>query len=321
MLKVENISFGYKKEKNILSNITFSLEKGKHLAIMGESGCGKSSLLKLIYGLHDVDSGALFWKDQKITGPKFNLVPGMPFIKYLAQDFDLMPYTSVGENVGKYLSNIDYQKKQNRIDELLEVVEMTDLKHEKAKNLSGGQMQRVALAKALAKSPEILLLDEPFSHIDHFRKNGLRRKLFEYIKNNSITCITATHDKEDVLAFSDELLVLKDGQIVEKDETITIYKKSKILYTKQLFEDCNEIEGAFLGFNTNEKHLIYAHELKICQKSNLEVSIVSSYFNGKNFKIKAKNTINDEIVFFYSNVELPLFKKIYLKVTSLQNTN
>jgi len=314
MLKIENVSFGYKKEKLVLGNISFNLEKGKHLAVMGESGCGKSSLLKLIYGLQDINSGNLFWKQQKITGPKYNLVPGMPFIKYLAQDFDLMPFISVGENVGKYLSNIDYVKKQRRIDELLEVVEMTNLKHEKAKNLSGGQMQRVALAKALAKSPEILLLDEPFSHIDHFRKNALRRKLFEYIRNNNITCITATHDKEDVLAFSDELLVLKDGQMVEYGDTKELYKNSKIIYTKQLFEDCNEIDETFLGFRNDEKHLVYSHELKVCPKSDLEVSIISSYFNGKNFKIKAKNIINEDIIFFENDTEILANKKLFIKL-------
>lgn len=318
MLSVENISFGYKKEKLVLSNISFNLEKGKHLAVMGESGCGKSTLLKLIYGLQDINSGNLFWEQQKITGPKYNLVPGMSFIKYLAQDFDLMPYISVGENVGKYLSNIDYQKKQNRIDELLEVVEMSDLKHEKAKNLSGGQMQRVALAKALAKSPELLLLDEPFSHIDHFRKNGLRRKLFEYIRNNNITCVTATHDKEDVLAFSDELLVLKDGQMVEHGETKKLYKNSKILYTKQLFEDCNEIDGYYLGFQTNEKHLIYYHELKTCQKSNLEVSVIANYFNGKNYVIKSRNTKGKEFVFFENQTEILVNKKIFLELKTVE---
>ncbi len=104
MLQVQNISFGY-NEKPVLKNINFTIEKGQNIAVIGESGCGKSTLLKLIYGLYDLDEGAISWEDKKVTGPKFNLVPGMPFIKYLSQDFDLMPYTTVAENVGKFLSN------------------------------------------------------------------------------------------------------------------------------------------------------------------------------------------------------------------------
>ena len=164
MLKVHNIQFSYQNAA-ILKSISFSLEKGKNLAIIGESGCGKSTLLKLIYGLHDLDAGQIFWNDIEVLGPKYHLIPGMPFMKYLAQDFDLMPFITVAENVGKYLSNFFPEDKQVRIAELLEIVEMTEYADVKAKLLSGGQMQRVALARVLALEPEVLLLDEPFSHI------------------------------------------------------------------------------------------------------------------------------------------------------------
>ena len=91
MLTVNNISFQYQKNKAVLKNISFQLKKGEHLCVMGESGCGKSTLLKAIYGLLDVDKGTIFWDDIEILGPKHHLVPGMDFIKHVAQDFDLMP--------------------------------------------------------------------------------------------------------------------------------------------------------------------------------------------------------------------------------------
>lgn len=173
MLAINSISFSYPDTNyKSLKSISFSIDGGTSLALIGESGCGKSTLLKLIYGLYDVDEGTIHWKNRLVTGPKFNLVPGIPSMKFLAQDFDLMPYVTVAENVGKYLSNFFPEEKQRRIDELLQVVEMTDFSKIKVKNLSGGQMQRVALAKVLAKEPELLLLDEPFSHIDNFRKNS-----------------------------------------------------------------------------------------------------------------------------------------------------
>ena len=105
MLQVQNISFAY-LDQTTISNLSFQLEKGKNLAIIGESGCGKSTLLKLVYGLYDLDEGRIFWNENEVLGPKYHLIPGMEYMKYLAQDFDLMPFITVAENVGKYLSNI-----------------------------------------------------------------------------------------------------------------------------------------------------------------------------------------------------------------------
>src|SRR5574343_2096655 len=223
MLKVQSVRFSYLNTV-VINSLTFSLSKGKSMAIIGESGCGKSTLLKLIYGLYDVDEGQIFWDDIAVQGPKFHLIPGMPFMKYLAQDFDLMPFITVAANVGKYLSNFFPEEKQTRIAELLDIVEMTEYANVNAKLLSGGPMQRVALARALASEPEALLLDEPFSHIDNFRKNSLRRRLFGYLKEKNITCIVATHDSTDVLAFADDVLVMQNGQIIASDSPENLYR-------------------------------------------------------------------------------------------------
>ena len=197
MLQVKNISFGYKNNL-VLSNVSFKVESGEHASIIGESGSGKTTLLKLIYGELDLTKGQIFWKNSEILGPKHNLVVGYEFIKYVAQEFDLMPFTSVEENIGKHLSNFYPKEKKERTNELINVVELGPFIKTKVKNLSGGQKQRVALARALAKEPELLLLDEPFSHIDNFKKQSLRRNLFNYLKAKNITCIVATHDKDDV---------------------------------------------------------------------------------------------------------------------------
>ena len=153
MLQVTNLSFEYVAKKTVLKNIHFSLKKGEHLCVMGESGCGKSTLLKLIYGLLDATDGTIFWDETQVLGPKFQLVPGMEFFKYVAQDFDLMPYTSVSENIKKFLSRFHPEESEQRTQELLEVIEMKTFENTKVKNLSGGQKQRVAIARALAKEP------------------------------------------------------------------------------------------------------------------------------------------------------------------------
>lgn len=304
MLAVNNISFSYLK-KVTLQDIDFSLERGKNLALIGESGCGKSTLLKLIYGLYDLDKGNIFWNDVEVLGPKFNLIPGVDSMKYLAQDFDLMPFITVAENVGKYLSNIYPDKKKARIMELLEIVEMTDFANIKAKNLSGGQMQRVAIARVLALEPELLLLDEPFSHIDNFRKNSLRRKLFAYLKEEQITCIVATHDSTDVLSFADEVLVMKEGTIIEKGTPKHVFENPINRYVASLFGDVNEFEI------DRKTHLIYPHQLKVAEKSNLKVTVVNSYFRGNHYLIEAK--YNNQTVFFESEVDWIESSEVYLK--------
>lgn len=305
MLKVENIIFSYQKETTILES-SFTLNKGRTLAIIGESGCGKSTLLKLIYGLYDLDKGSIFWKDLEILGPKYHLIPGMEYMKYLAQDFDLMPFITVAENVGKYLSNIYLDAKKERITELLEIVEMQEFADVKAKYLSGGQMQRVAIARVLALEPEVLLLDEPFSHIDNSRKNSLRRKLFAYLKQKQITCLVATHDSTDVLSFAEEVLVMQQGAILEKGTPKFIYENPNSLYVASLFGDVNAIE-------LKEKlHFVYPHQLKVVPHSDLKIIVTASYFRGSHYLVEAQH--EKGILFFDSKTDFPVGEELFLNI-------
>ena len=303
MLEVKSVSFSY-SDKITLNAVDFVLQKGKILGLIGESGCGKSTLLKLIYGLHDTDQGEILWNNNLVLGPKNCLVPGMDSMKYLAQDFDLMPYISVAENVGKYLSNVNLVKKQNRINELLEVVEMTDFANTKAKNLSGGQMQRVALAKALALKPEVLLLDEPFSHIDNFRKNDLRRSLFAYVKRNEITTIVASHESDDVLSFANELLVFKNGSILQHDSVDAVYNFPTNKYVASLFGDANEINAVFFDEqNTATPKIVYAHQLMRVPISKLKVIVANCYFKGSYYLVEC--SYENGILYFQNDTVLP----------------
>jgi iron(III) transport system ATP-binding protein len=286
MLHVKNISFSYNKQV-ILENISFSVNTGENVSIIGESGSGKSTLLKLLYGTYDLKEGHIFWKEQEILGPKYNLVVGPEFMKYVAQEFDLMPFISVSENIGAFLSNFYPEEKQARINELLDVVELTDFAHTKVKNLSGGQKQRVALARAIANQPEILLLDEPFSHIDNFKKQSLRRNLFKYLKEKNITCIVATHDKDDVLSFSDQMIVLHDAKIMAHDTPKQLYENPR-----------NELIASFFGeFNNLKSHgILYAHQLQVVDTSDLKAIVKSSYYKGNHYLIEADS--NGETVLF-----------------------
>lgn len=313
MLAVKNISFGY-TDKIILHNINFTVKKGQNIAVIGESGCGKSTLLKLIYGLYDLNEGEISYKGETVTGPKHNLIPGMPYMKYLAQDFDLMPYVTAAENVGSFLSNFYPEEKQRRIHELLEIVEMNAFADVKAKYLSGGQQQRIALAKVLALEPEILLLDEPFSHIDNFRKNALRRNLFAYLQQKGVTVIVATHDSTDALSFADETIVIKQGMMLDKAPSKQIYYYPQDKYTASLFGEVNEIKLELLTLTQNpeETVLIYPHQLKITEGGPLTVVVKQCYFKGNRYLVKA--ALNKQVIFFEHIKELDTNTQVSLAV-------
>ena len=313
MLELKNISFTYLKDK-VINNVSFAISKGKNVAIIGESGCGKSTLLKLIYGLYDLDEGEIWHGDKAIRGPKYNLIPGEDYIKYLAQDFDLMPYITVEENVGKFLSNIYKDKKKSRVASLLELVEMSEFAKVKAKYLSGGQQQRVALARVLALEPELLLLDEPFSQIDSFRKNNLQRNVFHYLKEKQISCIIATHDSAEVLSFSDETIVMQNGKVIAIDTPKTLYEKPFSAYIASLFGEVNQIPMHLLN-SSNEpqtEQLVYPHQLQIVENSKLEVVVKQSYFKGNHYLIES--TFKNHTVFFDNRFDLELGTIVYLNL-------
>ena len=301
MLQVKNLSFGYSKDL-VLKSLTFQVKAGEYLAVIGESGSGKSTLLKVLYGEYDLDNGSILWKDQEILGPKYNLVVGYDFMKYVAQEFDLMPYISVEENIGKFLSNFFPEDKQKRVAELLEVVELTEFAKTKVKTLSGGQKQRVALARAIAKQPEIILLDEPFSHIDNFKKQSLRRNLFKYLKEKKIACIVATHDKEDVMGYADHMVLLNNHEVEIKGNPEKLYKNPK-----------TPLVASFFGeFNIIDNEIVYANQIKIVTNSNLIATVIKSYFKGNYYLIEVE--LNGEIIFFEHPKCLDRHSKFNLKI-------
>lgn len=312
MLKVRNVSFQY-DTKVVLKNISLELAPGEHLSIVGESGSGKSTLLKIIYGLYHIEKGKIHWDNKPLLGPNYNIVPGEEFIKYVAQDYDLMPFITVEENVGKFLSNFYPRKKKKRIAELLELVGLTTYAQVKPTDLSGGQQQRVALAKALAEQPKLLLLDEPFSNIDNFKKNRLRRQLFSYLKSENISCITATHDNMDSLAYADNTMVLKDGKILCNDDPKNLYANPKNKYVASLFGEVNELPEKYLieKSTSAKKILLYPHQLTPSKVGPLKVRVKRSYFQGSHYLIES--IIKSTPVFFNHPKALEIDQEVFLE--------
>ncbi|MDG1571578.1 ABC transporter ATP-binding protein [Robiginitalea sp. M366] len=320
MLQVQEVYFGY-EDTPVLDSVSFNVAPGEYLAVMGESGCGKSTLLRLIYGELPFEQGTVQWKDHPIKGPAYQLLPGAPFMKYLSQDFDLMPFLSVEDNIRKYLSLNEPEASDRRTEELLELMDLDAYRSRQVRYLSGGEQQRVALARVLAQKPELLLLDEPFSHMDHFRKNPLRQDLFSWLRREGISCICASHDYNDVLPYADRVLVLQQGKVLDLRPTTEMYTQPKRLYTAALLGDANLIPVQVLKSyaTTTRRIIVYAHELKLSAKSGFEAQVEASFFLGSHFRLVGRLEGGAQVT-FYHDANLEKGRKIFLNV-SLETIN
>lgn len=310
MLKVSEVFFGYRPTHYILKNLTFNIDEGEIHALLGESGSGKSTLLRLLYGLLDANKGTIHWKNQVVQGPAYHLVPGMPFMKYVAQEFDIMPFVSVAENIGQYLSNRKPKEKQVRIDELLEVIHLTEYKNTPTKELSGGQRQRVALAQALAKQPELLILDEPFAHIDYHIKNTIARNLFDYIKKEKMTAIFSTHHAIDALHFADKILVLKEGKLLRHTSPEALYQHPKTPYEAQLTGEVAIVESRHFGMMPNRLLMLRPHQIYLSEEG-IETKVHHCYFNGNDYLVEVLLD-HQKIHFLHSE---PIQKNTIIKIS------
>lgn len=320
MLSVQINTFHYEAfpEKEILNDISFQVKQGTHLALLGESGCGKSTVLHLIYGTLELSKGQILYNNEQLWGPSRNLIPGHSFMKLVEQEYNIMPFISVAENIAAHLDRKDKTEDETRVNRLLEVVGLTAHKNTKAKHLSGGQKQRVALAKALAKKPKVILLDEPFSSIDTFQKTTLRRTLFQFLKEEGITCITATHESEEALSFADEIIILKKGKIHTKGTPTAIYNTITSDYQGRFFDDVTTLGGALLGLQPgSKKHYLLPHQLKISEsKTPLKVVVKNNFFKGAYYRVLALSGKNQEVYFNHHSKlskDVPVFLK-YKKV-------
>ncbi len=301
MLRIRQLQFSYTPEQPLFEDFSFQLEKEKICTLLGQSGSGKSTLLKLIYGLYDWPHGEIELEGRKLLGPKGNLVPGEPDIKWVAQEFDLMPYTSVAENVGIYFSNINLSEKKAQIIDLLKVVDLEDFYSQKVTHLSGGQKQRVALAKALAQAPKLLLLDEPFSQMDAYLKNKLQRQLFEFVKSKKITVLMVTHNVQDALSFSDRIDILEKGQLIESQSPKEIFFNPKEKATLRLLGDINVLNLSLFG-GKDEVKVIHPFEL-IEDANGISVEVAASYFKGSHYLVQG--LFKEQSIYFYHRQHLP----------------
>ena len=277
------------------------------LGLVGKSGSGKTTLLKCIYGLENLLGGEVFIDGEKVTGPAFNLIPGHEDMRLVSQDFYVLDYHSVEENIFDKLIGYTDEAKQKRASKLLKLLDLTTLRATKAKFLSSGQKQRVALARAFAIIPKVLLLDEPFSNLDKL----LTEKLFDFIlkevKKQHTSVILITHLAEEALKFTDKLAVLEKGKISQTGKKWDVYYRPKNSRLAGLLGDYNILHQNDLEKKSQNKFksktFIRPDKIKPVTKNqavDLIATVINCTFNGKCFEILCETKNNTPLVIYSS---------------------
>lgn len=239
ILKVSQLTKRYSANNSGISEISFSVNAGEVVAIIGESGSGKSTLLKSIFGLITPDSGNITFEDTHVKGPNEQLVPGHPDMRMVTQDFSLNIYANVHDNIASMLSNKNIKEKEEKTNAIMTQLRIGHLRDQKAIHLSGGEQQRVAIAKAMVAGIKLLLLDEPFSQVDTILKSELRSDLKRLASETQMTIILVSHDPSDGLYLANRVLLLKDGKVVQEGAPADVYNSPETIYAAKLLGNAN----------------------------------------------------------------------------------
>lgn len=283
LLKVRSVSKSY-EDRAVLSNISLDLHRGEWLGILGESGSGKSTLLRILARYLDADNGEVMLDGKKLGNVADQLIPGNNQIKLIHQEFELFPNQTVYENIAYALRFHDPAYRTERIQELVQLTGLETVSQQKAKVASGGEKQRAAIARALAEFPEVLLLDEPFAHLDNVNRLKLTEAIERVRKDLKMSCVFVTHEAGDVMAWSDRVVVIRKGEIIQLGTPLDIYERPINAYVAELTGPVNWIEAG--------RSFVRPEKIKLTQsreKAKWEGKIAAIRFRGSYWEYLCKN--------------------------------
>jgi iron(III) transport system ATP-binding protein len=223
----------------VLHDIDLTLQPGTMTAVVGSSGCGKTTLLRLIAGFEMPDAGTITIDGRQMASPETALAPHRRGVGYVAQDGALFPHLTVGQNIAYGLRGTARGEVRARVGELLETVSLdASYASRRPHQLSGGQQQRVALARALARQPVLMLLDEPFSALDTGLRASTRKAVAGLLTDAGVTTLLVTHDQEEALSISDQVAVMHDGRFTQVGSPQQVYRHPTDRFTAEFLGDC-----------------------------------------------------------------------------------
>ncbi|TBL80339.1 sulfate/molybdate ABC transporter ATP-binding protein [Paenibacillus thalictri] len=296
-------------------DVSFEIEKGSLIGLLGPSGGGKTTILRMLAGLEEPDSGEILFHGQKVN----QFPPQKRGIGFVFQNYALFRHMSVFDNIafGLTVKKASKQEIKKRVGELIELTGLQGLEKRLPHQLSGGQRQRVAFARALAPEPQLLLLDEPFAAIDAKVRKELRTWLKEMIAHVGVTSIFVTHDQEEAIEVADEIMIINQGRLEQKGAPIHIYNSPETPFVAGFIGESNRFEGdvadlrgfEHIGVDSGKaiirpEFIEIGHKPEVSFPSAAENGVVKNvYFRGSSWQIEAE--VGDRKLFAYRSMQLP----------------
>jgi iron(III) transport system ATP-binding protein len=227
----------------VVDDVSLTVAAGQVTCLLGPSGCGKSTTLRMIAGVERADRGEVRIDGRLVAGPGVHVPPEQRSVGLIFQDFALFPHLTVAENVGFGLRG----EKTRRVQELLEKVDLAGFGVKHPHQLSGGEQQRIALARALAPRPRVMLMDEPFSGLDNRLRDGIRDRTLELLKEEGTAVLLVTHEPDEAMRMADEIALMRAGRIVQRGAPYNVYNAPVDKAAAAFFSDVNVIRGVSKG--------------------------------------------------------------------------
>lgn len=234
-----------------LDGVSLSVDKGQIVCLVGHSGCGKSTLLRVIAGVESLDSGAVSIAGKVVSDSTTFVEPEHRNVGFMFQDYALFPHLTARQNIGFGLRSMQRNQRDARVTEVIDRLDIATLADRYPHQLSGGEQQRIALARAIAPQPAILLMDEPFSNLDRGLRESIRHQTLSLIRTLGITAIIVTHDPEEALSTGDVVALMNKGKLVETAPGETLYAKPRTAYAAAFFSRVNRLPAQRNGDRIN----------------------------------------------------------------------
>jgi ABC-type glutathione transport system ATPase component len=292
LLKLKGVTKGI-EPPYVLKNITLALHRYQKQAIAGETGSGKTTLLRIIAGLVQHDAGEVIFERERVQGPDDKLVAGHSAIAYLSQTADLPKSLRVDQilSYSNHLSN-------DEADLIYSICQIDHLLSRRTNELSGGERQRIALARTLIATPQLLLLDEPYSNLDMIHKNVLKSVIDEVCRSLRITCVLVSHDPLDTLSWADNIMVLRGGHVIQFGSPLQIYSNPVNEYVAGLFGKYSLINMQEPTATHPQRLMLRPESLTITKskKDAIRAKVVAVKFYGSYSDVEISFTAGNAIV-------------------------
>ncbi len=299
MLIADKVSKTFDGGVQAVGDVSFSLAPGRIMGLVGASGSGKSTLLNMLAGLADVDSGAVLLNGKRVPGPSDVLIAGHPDIRLVHQEYQLMPNVSIRENINYAVRYFEKSYRTFRVDALLKLCRLTAVQDRLPRQVSGGEKQRTAIARAIADVPAVLLLDEPFSHLDLPNRLLVRDLLLELVREQQTACLFVTHDASDALSIADTIGILRDGQLIQLDTPKAVYHRPQTAYAAQLTGRVTVLPASnrpLLGLSESDQPdqwLCIRPEQVQLTESGVPATVRAVFFMGSQYELEV--SLNDQV--------------------------